>query len=246
MATKIRLTRHGRKKRAFYHIVVADSRAPRDGKFIESIGSYNPNTDPATINLDLQKAVSWIEKGAQPTDTAKAIMSYKGALLKVHLNKGVKKGALTQEQAEEKFNIWLESKGEKVTIKIDSLGKAKADKLAASLTAETEKKQSIQAKIDAKLNPVSEQEVVVDEATEAENEVETAVEETTPVDQTPVLEEALVATEEAAPIEETPISEAALVVEEEAAPIEETPILEAAPVIAEEAAPIEETPKEEA
>ena len=103
MPVKIRLSRHGRKKAPFYHIVVADSRAPRDGRFIERVGSYNPITDPATIELNFDRALDWLQKGAQPTDTVRAILSYKGVLLKKHLLEGVKKGALTQEQAEEKF-----------------------------------------------------------------------------------------------------------------------------------------------
>lgn len=110
MATKIRLARHGRKKRAFYHIVVADSRAPRDGKFIEKIGTYNPKNDPAIIELQFDKALSWLQKGASPTDTARTILSNEGVLLKDHLLRGVAKGALTQEQAEEKFQTWLADK----------------------------------------------------------------------------------------------------------------------------------------
>ncbi|HRS37958.1 MAG TPA: 30S ribosomal protein S16, partial [Bacteroidia bacterium] len=103
MPAKIRLTRHGKKHNAYYHIVVADGRAPRDGKFIEVIGNYNPNTNPATINLDATKALNWLNKGAQPTDTCRAILSYKGVLYRNHLNKGVLKGALTAEQADAKF-----------------------------------------------------------------------------------------------------------------------------------------------
>ncbi len=121
MPVKIRLARHGRKRRAFYHIVVADSRAPRDGKYIEKIGVYNPTTDPATIELDFDKAVDWMNKGAKPTDTCQAILSYKGVLLKRHLLKGVAKGALTEEQAEEKFNTWKEEKETKIQAKIDRL-----------------------------------------------------------------------------------------------------------------------------
>ena len=103
MPVKIRLARRGKKGYPFYHIVVADSRAPRDGKFIENIGSYNPNTNPATINLDFEKALDWLQKGAQPTDTCRAILSYKGVLMKKHLLGGVSKGAFTQEVAEAKF-----------------------------------------------------------------------------------------------------------------------------------------------
>lgn len=110
MAVKIRLQRHGRKRYAFYHIVVADSRAPRDGRFIERIGSYNPNTNPATIDLNFEKALQWLSNGAQPTDTCKTILSVKGVLMKKHLLEGVKKGAFTVDVAESKFNAWVESK----------------------------------------------------------------------------------------------------------------------------------------
>ncbi|MEI6815686.1 MAG: 30S ribosomal protein S16 [Bacteroidota bacterium] len=127
MPAKIRLSRHGKKGQAYYHIVVADSRAARDGKFIEKIGVYNPNTNPATIELDTDKAYSWLQKGAQPTDTMRAILSYKGIIYKNHLDKGVKKGALTQEQADEKFNAWLANKTEKINEKKNSL-KSSSDK----------------------------------------------------------------------------------------------------------------------
>src|ERR1017187_4808257 len=107
MPAKIRLTRHGKKHQAYYHIVVADGRAPRDGKYIEILGNYNSNTNPATIVLDTDKALGWLQKGAQPTDTARAILSYKGVLYKSHLIRGVSKILLTQEQADEKLQQWL-------------------------------------------------------------------------------------------------------------------------------------------
>ncbi|MEM9916983.1 MAG: 30S ribosomal protein S16 [Bacteroidota bacterium] len=110
MPVKIRLQRRGRKKRPFYHIVVADSRAPRDGRFIEKIGTYNPMTKPATIILDRDRAFDWLMKGAQPTDTARAILRFKGILYRKHLMRGVKKGALTIEQAEAKYQAWIEEK----------------------------------------------------------------------------------------------------------------------------------------
>lgn len=118
MPTKIRLQRHGRKARAFYHIVIADGRAPRDGRFIEKLGTYNPLTKPADIDIDFDRALYWLQTGAQPTDTVRAILSYKGVLYKFHLLKGVKKGALTPEQAEEKFTAWLEEKQAKIHSKI--------------------------------------------------------------------------------------------------------------------------------
>ncbi|MFN8256093.1 MAG: 30S ribosomal protein S16 [Bacteroidales bacterium] len=140
MPVKIRLTRQGRKSHAFYHIVIADSRAPRDGRYIERIGSYNPNTNPATIVLNFDSALKWVQNGAQPTETARAILSYKGVLLKNHLLNGVKKGALTQEQAEAKFATWMNEKEGKIQAKIDGLLNKK----------EKEKKQRLQT--EAKIN----------------------------------------------------------------------------------------------
>ncbi|MDN3491337.1 30S ribosomal protein S16 [Winogradskyella bathintestinalis] len=136
MPVKIRLQRHGKKGKPYYWIVAADSRAKRDGKYLEKLGAYNPNTNPATIELDVNGAVTWLQNGAQPTDTAKAILSYKGAMLKNHLAGGVRKGALTEEQAEEKFNAWLEEKAAKVEAKTEGLSKADADAKAKALDAE--------------------------------------------------------------------------------------------------------------
>jgi small subunit ribosomal protein S16 len=121
MSAKIRLQRHGRKRFAYYHIVIADSRAPRDGRNIERIGSYNPNTNPATIDLDFDKAIDWLQKGAQPTDTVRAILSYKGVLYKKHLLGGVAKGAFTAEEADAKFEAWMTEKAKKIQAKKDSL-----------------------------------------------------------------------------------------------------------------------------
>ncbi len=114
MPTKIRLQRRGKKKRAFYHIVIADGRAPRDGRYIERLGTYNPVTKPATIDIDFDRALDWLQKGAQPTNTVRAILSYKGIMMKNHLQKGVNKGALTQEQADAKFKKWMEEKEAKI------------------------------------------------------------------------------------------------------------------------------------
>ncbi len=136
MPVKIRLQRHGKKGKPYYWIVAADSRAKRDGKYLEKLGAYNPNTNPATIELDVDGAVTWLQNGAQPTDTAKAILSYKGAMLKNHLAGGVRKGALTEEQAEEKFNAWLKEKTAKVEAKAEGLSKADADAKAKALEAE--------------------------------------------------------------------------------------------------------------
>ena len=138
MSVKIRLQRHGKKQKPFYWVVAADARSKRDGKYLEKIGTYNPNTNPATIELNLDSAVKWLHNGAQPTDTAKAILSYKGALLKHHLDGGVRKGALTQEQADAKLAAWLEAKAGKVEAKKDGLSKAQADAKAKALKAEKE------------------------------------------------------------------------------------------------------------
>jgi len=136
MATKIRLSRHGRKGRPFYHIVVADSRSPRDGKFIERIGSYNPNTNPATIDLNFEKALYWMNVGAQPTDTARSILSYKGVLMMKHLMEGVKKGAFDQAEAEKRFAAWTVSKEQQISNKVSGLAKSKEDEAKARLEAE--------------------------------------------------------------------------------------------------------------
>lgn len=127
MAVKIRLARRGRKQRPFYHIVVADARAPRDGKFIEQIGSYNPMTKPATIELDRDKAFEWLNKGAQPTDTARAILSFKGVMYRKHLARGVKKGSLTQEQADDLLTKWIDAKEAKISARREETAKEKLD-----------------------------------------------------------------------------------------------------------------------
>lgn len=138
MPVKLRLARHGRKRKAFYHIVAADSRAPRDGRFIEKVGTYNPTSNPASIVLDFEKALSWLQKGAQPTDTVRAILSYEGVLYKKHLLGGVTKGALTEEQAEAKFLTWKEQKLAKIQAKKDKL-KKNAD-IAGNQRLEEERK----------------------------------------------------------------------------------------------------------
>ncbi len=124
MAVKIRLARKGRKKLAYYHIVVADSKSPRDGRYIERIGTYNPVTDPATIELDFNKTLGWLQNGAQPTDTCRAILSYKGVLIKKHLLEGVKKGAFDEAEAERRFNEWMKQQEEKIDSKKSKLEKA--------------------------------------------------------------------------------------------------------------------------
>jgi small subunit ribosomal protein S16 len=170
MATTIRLQRHGKKGKPFYYIVVADARAPRDGRFIERLGSYNPNTNPATIDIDFEQTLTWVNNGAQPTDTCRAILSYKGVLYKKHLQGGLKKGALTEEQVEEKFTAWLDQKDGKITGKKTGLVTSKADARKAALAAEAKKKEAKAAAIAAKnAPPVEETEVAAeDTATETE------------------------------------------------------------------------------
>lgn len=136
MSVKIRLQRHGKKGKPFYSIVAADARSKRDGKFLAKLGTYNPNTNPAIIELDVDGAVAWLQNGAQPTDTAKAILSYKGAMLKNHLIGGVRKGAITEEQAEEKFNAWVSEKEARVQAKKDGLSAEETDARAKAFAAE--------------------------------------------------------------------------------------------------------------
>jgi small subunit ribosomal protein S16 len=169
MATKIKLQRHGKKGKPFYYIVVADSRAPRDGRFIERIGSYNPNTNPATIDINFDKTLDWVNDGAQPTDTVRAILSYKGVMYKKHLQGGIKKGALTEEQADAKFTAWLEQKDGKITGKKSNLSSAKEEAKKAALIAEAKKKEDKAAAIAAKNAPPVEEveEAPVEETKEA-------------------------------------------------------------------------------
>jgi small subunit ribosomal protein S16 len=151
MATRIRLQRHGRKSRPIFHIVVADSRAKRDGRFIEALGIYNPNTNPATIDINFERALEWMMTGAEPSDTARAILSHKGILMKKHLLEGVKKGALTLEQVEERFEKWLNEKqalvDNKVTSLMTSAQKNKADRLKVEAESNTKKAAAIAAKL---------------------------------------------------------------------------------------------------
>ncbi len=149
MPVKIRLQRHGRKGRAFFWIVAADARSKRDGKFLDKLGIYNPNTNPATIDLNVDGAVKWLQNGAQPTDTARAILSYKGALLKHHLAGGVRKGALTEEQAEEKFKAWLEEKEGKINAKKENLSKEEQEAREKALAAEKEVNEKREAEYKA-------------------------------------------------------------------------------------------------
>jgi small subunit ribosomal protein S16 len=134
---KIRLARRGRKKLAMFDVVVADARSPRDGKFIEKIGTYNPQTVPASIELQDERAFHWLMNGAQPSDTIRAVLSYRGIMYKKHLQIGVNKGALTQDQADAKLTEWMKAKQAKIQAKIDSVTKSKTDSAKARKEAES-------------------------------------------------------------------------------------------------------------
>lgn len=188
MPVRIRLQRHGKKGKPFYWVVAADSRSKRDGKFLEKLGIYNPNTNPATVEIDVDSAVKWLQNGAQPTDTARTLLSRKGALLKHHLVKGVAKGALTEEQVEERFTAWLAEKDASNTAEISSLNKEKEAAKAKALEAEKEVNEKRAAEIAAANAPEPE---VVEEAAEE-------------VVEAPVAEEAAA---EEAPAEEAPVEE---------------------------------------
>lgn len=184
MSTKIRLQRHGKKRYAFFHVVVADARAPRDGKFIEKLGVYNPNTNPATIDIDFNRALHWVKTGAQPTDTCRALLSYRGVLHKDHLDRGVLKGAMTQEQADKKFEAWMKDKEGKIEGKKDNLSKSKEEQEKARFKAEQEAKDKKAAEIAAKNTPVEEapvsEEAVAETAEAPAEEVAAEVKEETP------------------------------------------------------------------
>ena len=195
MPVKIRLSKKGRKKLPFYHIVVADSRAPRDGKFVERIGLYNPQTNPATIELNFDSALDWLQKGAQPTDTCRAILSEKGVMMKKHLLEGAKKGAFTAEEAEVRFQKWLGEKQAKVKAQMDSIVKGKDDESSKRLAAETKVKEAKARELAKKLKAQAEETKAV-EPVEEIKAVE-PVEEIKAVE--PVEKPVAEATEEAAP-----------------------------------------------
>ena len=181
MSVKIRLQRHGKKGKPFFHIVVADARAKRDGKFIEKLGTYNPVANPAIIDLNVDSAVKWLNNGAQPSDTARAILSYKGALYKKHLMGGVAKGAFDEAEAEKRFNAWLENKEKQVEDKKSSLSQSKADAKNAALEAEAKVNQArLDAVAKAEADAKAAEEAQLAEAKAAEEAANTpAVEETT-------------------------------------------------------------------
>jgi small subunit ribosomal protein S16 len=218
MPVRIRLQRHGKKGKPFYWVVAADARSKRDGKYLEKLGTYNPNTHPATVDLDVDASVKWLQNGAEPTNTANAILSNKGVLLKHHLVKGVAKGALTEEQVEERFAQWLAEKEKAAQALNSSLDKAKADAKAKALEAEKEANEKRAAAIAVANAPepkVSEEPAAEEAPAEEVAAAEAAVEEA------PAAE---AATEEAPAEEEAPAAEAAV----EEAPAEEAPAEEEA------------------
>ena len=206
MPVRIRLQRHGKKGKPFYWIVAADARSKRDGRYLEKLGVYNPNTNPATVEVDLDGSVKWLESGAQPSDTARTLLSYRGVLLKHHLNGGVKKGALTQEDADNKLAAWLDEKQAKIQAKVDGLSKDKASSSAKKLQAETEireKRISDALAADAAVEEAVAAELEATKAAEAEKAAAEAT-----VEEVPVVEEATAVKEEATAVkEESPVEE---------------------------------------
>jgi small subunit ribosomal protein S16 len=210
MPVKIRLARHGRKRLAYYHVVVADSRAPRDGRFIERIGLYNPNTNPATIELDFDKALTWLNNGAQPTDTTRAILSYKGVLMMKHLLDGVKKGAFDEAEAEIRFAAWKQGKEAKIQSKIEKLASESQSEFEKRFAAETKVNEARAAEI-AKRNSQLAAEVKNAQATEAvagEVVAEAPANEEVKVEDAPVAEVKEEVVTEAPATEETKETEA--------------------------------------
>ena len=200
MAVKIRLARKGRKKLAYYHIVVADSRSPRDGRYIEKIGKYNPLTNPATIELDFDKALGWLQNGALPTETCRAILSYKGVLIKKHLLEGVKKGAFDDAEATKRFEEWMKQNEAKIEAKKSGLEKSKDDELVSKLAAEKKINEARAARLAKKQAEMAAK-------AEAASQPEAPAEEAAPAEVTAPAEEKAPA-EEAAPAEETaPVAE---------------------------------------
>ena len=204
MPVKIRLQRHGKKGKPFYWVVAADARAKRDGRYLEKIGTYNPNANPATVNIDVDSAVKWLENGAQPTDTARTLLSYRGVMLKHHLNGGVAKGAHTQEEADAKFEAWVTEKEAKIQAKVEGLTKAEADERAKALAAEKE----VNEKRVADAKAIEEEAIAAEAAAKAEAEAEAAAEDA-PAEDAPAAEatEKVPAAEAAA--EEAPAAEEA-------------------------------------
>ena len=251
MATRIRLQRHGKKGKAFFHLVAADSRSKRDGKFIEKLGTYNPVANPAVIEINFDNTLAWLQKGAEMSETARAILAYKGVLHKNHLLKGVAKGALTLEQAEEKFAKWLVEKDSKIEGKKDSLSNTATKEKNARMKAEAEANIAKAAAIEAKNTPVeeviaeeaaSEEAPAMDDSTSEEAVAEEVVAEEAPVAEEAVAEEAVAeeVVAEDAPVAEEVVAEE--VVAEEA--VAEEAVVEE--VVAEDAPVVEDSSAEEA
>ena len=234
MPVRIRLQRHGKKGKPFYWIVAADNRSPRDGRYLEKLGIYNPNTNPATVEINIDNCVKWLENGAQPSDTARTLLSYRGVMLKHHLNGGVRKGAFSAEEAEKKFEAWLQEKEAKIQAKVDGLSNAEAEAKAAALAAEkavNEKRMADAAAAEAEEAATDEapaEEVIAEEAPAEEVAVEEAPAEEAPAEEV---------TAEEAPSEEAPAEE---VIAEEV-PAEEV----TAEVASTEKAPADETAADE-
>ena len=211
MAVKIRLQRHGKKGKPFYWIVAADERAKRDGRYLEKLGTYNPNLNPASISLNIDQSVKWIQFGAQPTDTARTILSNEGVLLKNHLINGFKKGALSEEQVEEKFQEWIAEKSSSIESKKSQLDKEADNKKKKALDLEKETSAKRKAKVEEAL--------AAEEATAAAEEATAAAEEASAAEETPAAEEAPAAekapaAEEAPAVENAPAAEKAPAAEE--------------------------------
>ena len=245
MPVRIRLQRHGKKGKPFYWVVAADSRSPRDGRYLEKLGIYNPNTNPATVEINIDNCVKWLENGAQPSDTARTLLSYRGVMLKHHLNGGVRKGAFSAEEAEKKFEAWLQEKEAKIQAKVDGLSNAEAKAKAAALAAEkaiNEKRIADAAAAETEETATEEasaKEVAVEEALAEEAPAEEVTTEVASTEKAPVEETAA----EEAPAEEVPVEETAA----EEAPAEEVPAEEVtAEVASTQKAPVEETAAEEA
>ena len=203
MAVKIRLARKGRKKLAYYHIVVADSRSPRDGRYIELIGKYNPLTNPATIELDFDKALGWLQNGALPTETCRAILSYKGVLIKKHLLEGVKKGAFDEAEATKRFEEWMKLNEAKIESKKSGLEKSKDEELGTKLAAEKKVNEARVAKLARKQAALAAKAEAADKAEAvAEEQAPAAVEAQAPAAETPEAPAAPAADEAQAPASE--------------------------------------------
>ena len=211
MPVKIRLQRHGKKGKPFYWIVAADVRAKRDGKFLEKLGIYNPNTNPATVEVNIDSALQWLENGAQPTNTARTLLSYRGVMLKYHLQGGVRKGAFSQEEAEKKFDAWLEEKNAKIQAKVDGLSQKEADERTARLAAEKEANEKRKAAaLEALAEAQTENAEQASDAETQESDIPNVADQAEAANETPA---------ENTPVDEVPVEEAdTAVAEEEAAP----------------------------